>query len=450
MQDDGGTAQGLLERARRVMPGGVLGTSQVSDEVGFVPSSGSGAHVRSVEGHEWLDYTMGSGALVLGYQPAPVLEAIRAQAERLLHVYAYLNVPAIELAEVIVDAVPSADRLRFTASGAEATAYALRLARAQTGRDKVLKFEGAYHGFHDHAIHSFSRGGRAHPLATPNSAGIPASTTADVLVAGYNDLVSAQAVVDEYGDDLAAILVEPVQRIIEPEPGFLAGLHALADRCGAVLVFDEVVTGFRLGWGGAQERYGVLPDLTCLGKVIGGGLPLAAVCGTAELLDRCAPGADGYVYQSGTMNGHALAAAAGLATLRTLRDEDGFQRLEELGTALRSALTAVLDAHGAPARVVGVGSLWQVVFTREPVRSVADIWASDGAALLALHDAMVGHGVFVWRGNRSFVSTAHTLDDVRRTADVVDTILGQAGHRQGSDDVRRDAHAAAGAGLPGR
>lgn len=425
LQQQHRTLDQWLQAAAEVLPGGVLGTSTMPGDVALLPIAGDGCRARSVDGREYIDYTMGSGVLIHGYRPADVLTAINNQQGRLDHVYAYLNQPAIELAEEIVAAVPSADMVRFAASGGEATFYAMRLARAATGRSKVLKFEGAYHGFHDYAIQSFSSGSaEPYPTPKPNSAGIPASVTAEMLIAPYNDLARAREIATAHRDDLAAIIVEPIQRIIEPVDGFLAGLRELADSFGACLIFDEVVTGFRIGLDGAQGRYGVMPDLTTLGKIVGGGLPLAAVCGRRDIMQHCAPGhPENYAYQSGTMNGNPVAAAAGLAMIRSLRENPPYAQLADIGDRLRSGMQALLDEHGEQAQVVGTDSLWQVVFTDKPVVSVRDIWNSDSKRLLRFHDGLLKQQILVWRGNRSFVSTAHDDKAIAVTLEAADATL---------------------------
>lgn len=419
------TLEQWLDAAAAVLPGGVLGTSTMPAGLALLPVAGEGCRTRSIDGREYIDYTMGSGVLIHGYRPQNVLAAIGEQQGRIDHVYGYLNQPAIELAEEIVSALPSAEAVRFTASGGEATFYAMRLARAATGRSKVLKFEGAYHGFHDYAIQSFSSGSSdPYPAPKPNSAGIPPSVTAEMLVAPYNDLERTREIVEAHRADIAAIIVEPVQRIIEPVNGFLAGLRELADSVGACLIFDEVVTGFRLGLAGAQGRYGVTPDLTTLGKIIGGGLPLAAVCGRRDIMQHCAPGhPDNYAYQSGTMNGNAVAAAAGLAMIRSLRDNPPYERLNDIGNRIRNGMQALLDEHGERAQVVGTDSLWQVLFTDQPVVNVRDIWNSDGKRLLQFHDGLLERQILVWRGNRSFVSTAHDDDAIDATLEAADATL---------------------------
>lgn len=414
-----------LAAAADVLPGGVLGTSTMPAELAVFPVAGDGCRLRSADGAEYVDYTMGSGVLLHGYRRADALAAVGEQQGLLDHVYAYLNQPAVELAEELVASVPSMDMVRFAASGGEATFYAMRIARAATDRSKVLKFEGGYHGFHDYAIQSFSRGSaEPYPAPQPNSSGIPAAVTDQMLVAPFNDLETTRQIVREHGRDLAAIIVEPVQRIITPLPGFLEGLRELADEVGACLIFDEVVTGFRLGIGGAQERFGIHPDLTTLGKIIGGGLPLAAVGGRRDLMERCAPGhPDGYVYQSGTMNGSPVVAAAGLARVRELRSDPPYERLAHIGDTLRQGVQELLDAHGERAQVVGTDSLWQVVFSDAPITSVRDIWQSDVARLLKFHDGLMHHGVLVWRGNRSFVSTAHDDLAIATTLAATEAVL---------------------------
>lgn len=418
-------ARDWLDAAKQVLPGGVLGTSTMPADVAVVPIDADGCRVRSADGREYIDYTMGSGVLLHGYRPAHVLAAAREQQDRIEHFFGYLNQPAIELAEEIVALVPSAEMVRFAASGGEATFYAMRLARAATGRSKILKFEGGYHGFHDYAIHSFSRGAtEPFPTPEPNSAGIPAAVTNEVLVAPFNDAEVTESVVRAHAGELAAIIVEPIQRIIEPQEGFLERLRALADEIGACLIFDEVVTGFRIGLGGAQERYGVMPDITTLGKIVGGGLPLAAVCGRRDLIVRCAPWhPDHFAYQSGTMNGNPVAAASGLAMVRDLREAPPYSRLAEIGDQLRTQLTALLYDHGERAQVVGSDSLWQVVFTDQPITSVRDIWQSDGERLLRFHDGLLRNGVLVWRGNRSFISTAHDDEAIAITLEAADAAL---------------------------
>ncbi len=419
------SAADWMERAQLVLPGGVLGMGSLTTGSSLVPLSARGARITSADGNVYLDFTMGSGVLIHGYQPPYLASAIHRQAGRLTHVYGHLNVPAIRLAEMIVDAVPSAEMLRFAASGAEATQYAMRLARAHTGRPLILKFEGAYHGSHDYAVQSLSSGNPAgFPDPWPNSAGIPQSVTGQVLVAPFNDLESTSMIVDQYAEQLAGIIVEPVQRAIPPDSGFIKGLRALADRTGACLIFDEVVTMFRLAWGGAQELYGVRPDLTCVGKIIGGGLPMSAVCGPVSILARCGPRyGTGYVFQNGTTNGNPVAAVAGIATLERLRENPPYHQLAELTDKLRSGLCGVFAERGIPVQVVGTGSLWQIVVTDRPVRQAKDVWDADRRFVVAFQEALLDRLVFTLPENRAFTSTAHTDEDIAVTLEAASDAL---------------------------
>ena len=414
-----------MKKAQRVLPGGVLGMGALTAGSSLLPLSARGTRITSADGNVYLDYTMGSGVLIHGYQPPYLAAAIHGQASRLTHVYGHLNVPAIRLAEMIVDAVPSAEMLRFAASGAEATQYAMRLARAHTGRPLILKFEGAYHGSHDYATQSLSSGNPAgFPDPWPNSAGIPQPVTNQVLVAPFNDLERTSAIVDQHAERLAGIIVEPVQRAIPPQPGFLQGLRTLADRTGACLIFDEVVTMFRLAWGGAQEVYGVRPDLTCVGKIIGGGLPMSAVCGPESILARCGPRfGTGYVFQNGTTNGNPVAAVAGIATLEHLRENPPYQQLQELTDKLRNGLHGVFAERGIPVQVIGTGSMWQVVVTDQPIRQATDIWNADRGFVVAFQEALLDRLVFTLPENRAFTSTAHTDEDTAVTLEAASDAL---------------------------
>ena len=299
---------------------------------------GDGAYLVDHSGRELVDYLLSSGPLILGHNHPHVVEAIHRQLE-LGTTFHLASEPALALAERVIDLVPCAEQLRYCSTGSEATMFALRLARAATGRDAVLKFEGAFHGNHDAALMSLTP---TRPSAFPHpersSTGIPAAAEADVLIAPFNDLATAERIVSGHADRLAAIIVEPVQRVIPPAPGFLEGLRALCDRYGIVLVFDEVVTGFRLAPGGAQERFGVIPDVCALGKILGGGLPLAAVAGSIAVMQTAAGTGSTAAYVSGTLSGNPLAAAAGLATLDVLQQPDTYTRLDAMGERISRGL----------------------------------------------------------------------------------------------------------------
>ena len=307
--------------------------------------------------------------------------------------------------------MPCAERVRFTNTGSEATFHAIRLARAATGRDKVLKFEGAYHGHHDYAqLSTTPRSDPDFPLGEPDTDGIPAAVRELVLVAPYNDLEATRRIVAAQAADIAAIIVEPIQRIISPVPGFLDGLRQVADDFDIVLIFDEVVTGFRLGLGGAQEYFGVRPDLCTLGKVIGGGSPLGAVAGRAEIMDRCDPRRKGkadYVYQNGTLQGNPLSTAIALATIGELRKENAFHDLFQRCAVVREEIQKVLQRHDVPAICFGEGPLWHVLFTDKVPVTHRDVMAADKDALMRFDYEMIRNGLFVLPGNRRFVSLAH-------------------------------------------
>ncbi|MBI3980197.1 MAG: aspartate aminotransferase family protein [Chloroflexi bacterium] len=406
------------DRAARVFPGGTIGTYLIPDEVDFVVAGGKGSHISDVEGREYIDYVIGSGPLILGHAHPAVVEAIQRQAA--LGTQFYVSTPAaVELAEVMVGAIPCAEQVKFSSTGAEATFYALRLARAYTGRNKILKFEGAYHGHHDYAYLSvISKQAGNYPTPQPDTAGIPPSVLGEVLVAPYNDLATTARIVEEHRNELAAVIVEPFQRTIPPVPGFLEGLRAVTRQNGVLLVFDEVVTGFRLAWGGAQQHYGVVPDLAAYGKIIGGGLPLSAVAGPRDILELANPrraGRPGYVYFSGTLNGNPLAAAAGLAALHVLQQPGSYERLHEVGDRLRDGLAALVEQMEVDAQVVGVGPLVNVYFTSEPIVSYQSTQSSSAALRRAVTIELLRQGVHANLAAKLYLSLALSDADIDAT-----------------------------------
>jgi glutamate-1-semialdehyde 2,1-aminomutase len=391
----------------QAMPGGVLGTFVTPEDQPLVIERGAGARVYDTAGREYVDWVLGSGPLVLGHAHPDVVAAIEEQARRGTQFYA-MNTRALELAERIIDSVPCAQRVKFTSTGAEATFQALRLARAFTGREKILRFAGAYHGHHDYSM-------------VGSSAGIPDAVAGLVAVAAFNDPQSVADAFDSFGAEIAAVIVEPVQRIVPPRPGFLESLRELCDRAGALLVFDEVVTGFRLARGGAQARYGVTPDLATFGKVIGGGLPLAAVAGRADVLELANPRKqdDRYVYFSGTLNGNPLSAAAGLATLNVLDREDGYERLNELGATLRDRLEEVAASSLVPLQISGDGAMAGLIFAEGDPLDPATVAGADKAALRTLERELLQRGILVNLAAKFYVSVAHTPGDIDLTCDAV-------------------------------
>jgi glutamate-1-semialdehyde 2,1-aminomutase len=408
----------LRRRAQAVFGGGSLFMYDLPDEANVVIERGAGARAWDADGREWIDYHHGSGPLLVGHCHPEVLAAVRAQLERGSTFY-YLSRPSIELAERIVADVPCAEAVKLLSSGTEATHYALRIARVWTGRSKVLRFEGGLHGGNDYATHSTAPPRRSpYPRPIPDSDGIAAGTTSDVLVAEFDDLAGVEAVVADHGADLAAIIVEPMQRAFRPSPGFLEGLRRLATACGALLVFDEIVTGFRLARGGAQERYGVVPDLCTLGKAIGGGYPVAAVAGPRDVMAVTAGrrrGREPYAWVSGTLNGNPLGAAAGLATLDVLARPGVYPRLHELGQRLRDGLMAAGRAAGLPLWAVGDGPLCQVFFGEGEPRRYADVLASDGELRRRFGLELLRRGILNVPGEKLYLSLAHSDADLETT-----------------------------------
>ncbi|MCV2887875.1 aspartate aminotransferase family protein [Ruegeria aquimaris] len=396
-------------RARAVLPGGGFGN--------FDPSlfirEGQGSRVWDEDGKEYVDLLIGSGPMLLGHGHPEVLEAVAEQLPRGMTFFAN-NTAGVELAEEICRAVPCADQIRYVSSGGEADMYAIRLARAFTGRDRIVKFEGGYHGMSAEAQMSLAPARMVNfPQAVPDSAGIPESVRAEMLIAPFNDPDYIRSLLAEHGHLVAAIIVEPLQRIIPPEPGFLHLLREEADRYGIVLIFDEIVTGFRLAYGGAQELYGVRPDIATLGKIIGGGFPLAAIAGRADIMahfDKAAVGADKWLMQLGTLSGNPVAAVAGLKTMEILRREGQYDRLRDNGRRLMAMASAALAAQGVTHRVVGDPTLFEVVFTKGEVRDYRDVFSADTARAARFNKVLMQEGLFKSPG-KTYPSLALTEDD---------------------------------------
>jgi glutamate-1-semialdehyde 2,1-aminomutase len=415
----------LLERANRLLPGGVLGSHRSGTDLEFVVRKARGPYLWDTEGRRYLDYLLGSGPMLLGHAHPAVVEAVTRQLGRGT-TYMLLNEPILELAEELVRAVPCAEQVRFTSSGSEATFFALRVARAWRGRDKVMKFEGGFHGTHDYGLMSVGpRTPKAFPAATADSAGIPSTLEGEVLIAPYNDLATTEALLDAHHQELAAVIVEPYQRVIVPDRDFLHGLRRVTRRYGVPLVFDEIVTGFRLAYGGAQEYYGVVPDLAAFGKVLAGGFPLAAVCGPAELMrhfDPAREGAPDHVWQAGTLNGNPVAAVAGLATLAELRKPGTYERLFRTGSRLRTGLADAARRQGLSAQVSGEPPVFDILFTDEAVVDYRTTLTADRASIAAFNRECLRRGV-VKAVNKIYVSLAHSDTDVDATLDVFDQAL---------------------------
>ncbi len=413
------TRSALWQRARELIPGGVNSPVRAMKGVGLdeplFMRRGAGAEIEDVDGRRYVDWVMSWGPLIFGHADPETTAAVAAAARDGTSFGAPTE-REVELAAEIVDAVPSVEKVRLVSSGTEASMSAIRLARGFTRRDRILKFAGGYHGHADALLASAGSG--LATLGIPASPGVPTGAAADTIVCAYNDVDGVASAVARWGEGLACVIVEPVagnMGVVPPEPGFLEALRSLCDASGALLVFDEVITGFRIARGGAQERFGVNPDLTILGKIVGGGLPLAAFGGRTEVMDELAP--SGAVYQAGTLSGNPLATAAGLSVLRRLRDPAVYERLEQ--TAAR--LEAGLSPFG---RVQRVGPMLTLFAQDEPVGRVEDVTGSDRYAELFRH--LLGRGIYVAPSQYEawFVSTAHGEAEVERTVEAVGGFFG--------------------------
>ena len=401
-----------IARAREVLPAGGFGNFDPE----IIIARGEGSRVWDENGREYVDYLIGSGPMLLGHGHPEVMEAVLEQLPQGMTFFAN-NAKGIALAEAIVAAVPCCEQVRFVASGGEADMYAMRLARAYTGRSKILKFEGGYHGMSAEAQMSLAPETRVNfPQAVPDSAGIPRSVADQMLIAPFNDLAAVAALLAEH-DDVAAIILEPLQRIIPAEPGYLQGLRDLCDRHHVLLIFDEIVTGFRLAYGGAQERYGVIPDICTLGKIIGGGFPLAAVGARAKIMahfDKGQVGGDKWLMQLGTLSGNPVAAAAGLKTMEILRRDGAYAQLRATGKALQDMQPEALDQAGIAHQICGDETLFDLYFTARSCRDYRSASHDDPRMNAAYNAALRDHGVFKSPG-KLYPSLAITQDDLDLT-----------------------------------
>jgi glutamate-1-semialdehyde 2,1-aminomutase len=422
-------SEDLFARAQRVIPGGVNSPVRAFKAVGGTPlfiARAQGARVWDADGSAYVDYLGSWGPMILGHAHPAVVEAV-SRAARDGTSYGAPCAAEVELAERVTRLVPSIEKVRFVSSGTEATMSALRLARGFTGRRKILKLEGCYHGHADALL--VAAGSGVATLGIPGSPGVPEGTVADTVVAPYNDVAAAERAFAEHGGDLAAVIVEPVagnMGCVAPRDGYLQALRDLTQSHGAVLIFDEVITGFRVAPGGAQAVYEIQPDLTCLGKIVGGGLPVGAYGGRADIMDHIAP--DGPVYQAGTLSGNPLAMAAGAATLDVLQGTGIYPRLESLTGRLCAGLERAAVAAGVPVAVNRVASMFTVFFCRGPVTDYATARTADTAAFARFFHAMLDRGFYLPPAQleSAFVSLAHAESDIDATIAAARDVLGAA------------------------
>lgn len=408
----------IFRRSENLMPGGVSSPVRAFRAVGGIPpviDRGAGAYLWDVDGRQYIDYIGSWGPMILGHAHPAVIEAIKHTAERGTSFGAPTELEA-ELAEMVVQAVPSIEMVRFVSSGTEATMSALRLARGATGREKILKFAGGYHGHADSLL--VAAGSGAMTMGHPDSPGVTTATAATTLVVQYNDIDAVKRVFAENSGQVAAVIVEPVAAnmgVVVPEPGFLSDLRNVTRREGVLLIFDEVITGFRVAYGGAQQLYKVQPDLTCLGKILGGGLPVGAYGGSRILMEQVAP--SGPIYQAGTLSGNPLAMSAGIATLRELQHSDFYERLDRISKRLAETLSRL-------GHVNRVGSIFTFFCQEEPVRNYEEAKRSDVTAFAHLFHQMLSRGIYIAPSQFEawFVSAAHTDADIESTIQVIEEL----------------------------
>ena len=415
----------LLEKAARYLPGGTLGNISLQEDHNFLVKEGRGSRVWDVSGNEYVDWLMGSGPMVLGHAHPAVVEAVIKAAEQGSTFFA-TNEKAVLLAEALVQAIPCAEQVRFTTSGTDACFQAMRVARAYKGREKVLKFEGGYHGTSDYAFMSVWPGAAEEfPQSVPGSGGIPKAIQELMLIAPFNDLETTESIIQAHHDELAAVIVEPLQRVLAPKPGFLQGLRDLTVRHDIPLIFDEVVTGFRLAYGGAQEFYGVTPDLCTVGKIMGGGYPLAALVGRADILsvyDRTVVDSETYINQTGTLNGNPIACAAGLATLGVLSQPGTYEGLRSTGGKVRQALMQACAENGVTVQMCGEDAVFDIYFSDKPVVNYRDGLSADGDMMRRFNSGLLEQGIL--KGPQKFyTSVAHTEEDVERTISAFEAVI---------------------------
>ncbi len=403
----------LVAEAKKVLPGGSFGNMPAE----VILAAGKGGHIWDENGREYIDYLLGSGPMFIGHAHPEVTKAVQTQVETGSTFFGN-NRHGIALAQAIVDAVPCAEQVRFVCTGTEADLYAMRAVRAFRKRDKILKFEGGYHGMSDWALMSMAPKNPGNfPRAIPDSAGIPKSVADEMLIAAFNDVDMVESLIREHKDELAGVIVEPFQRLLPPAPGFLQALRRITAEHGIPLIFDEVVTGFRFAYGGAQEYYGVTPDLCTLGKIVGGGYALAAIAGRADIMrhfDKLEVPEEDFLFQVGTLSGNPIAAVAGLATQNVLKQPGAYEQVFRTGRTLMSALSEILGKAGIKATVVGEPPLFDVLFTDHKLNDYRDTLKGDKAIAAQFNKLLRERGLMKGE-SKYYVSLAHTQADIDHT-----------------------------------
>lgn len=428
----------LFTRAQNLMPGGVNSPVRAFESVGLNPvfiKKASGSKIYDVDDNEYIDYVGSWGPLILGHSHPQVVEAICQAAQRGTS-YGAPCEGEIELAQLISEAIPSIDRVRMVNSGTEATMSAIRLARAYTGRSKIVKFEGCYHGHADAFL--LKAGSGLLTAGIPSSPGVPEAVVQDTLVARFNDLDSVKKLYQEWGREIAAVIVEPVagnMGLVLAEPEFLQGLRSITELNGSLLIFDEVITGFRVCYGGFQNYSNITPDLTTLGKIIGGGLPVGAYGGRKEIMERVAPSGD--VYQAGTLSGNPLAMAAGAATLKILKDNDWYDRLEVISYVLTTQIKTAFEEHDLYYTINRLGSMFCIFFTENDVDNYEAVMSCDTQKYAQFYRELLKEGVYLppAQFEVSFLSCAHNLEDIDKTIAAVNRALDRIA--QGGESIEQ-------------
>lgn len=425
------------ERAKKVMPGGVSSPVRTYESVGHPAvymDEGKGSRIKDIDGNEYIDYVMSWGPLLLGHANEHVVDSLKIVAEKGTS-FGASHVTEAGLAELVVDRVPSIEVVRMVNSGTEATMSALRLARGFTGRDKIVKMEGCYHGHGDSLL--IRAGSGVATLGLPDSPGVPGSIAQNTLTVPYNDLDSLQKAFDEYGDEIAGVILEPVtgnMGVVTPGEGFLEGVRDITNQYGSLLIFDEVMSGFRVDYNSAQGHYGVTPDLTCLGKVIGGGLPVGAYGGRADIMQQIAP--DGPIYQAGTLSGNPLAMTAGLETLRQV-NESSYETFSARAAQLEEGLNRAAAKHGIPHQINRAGAMIGLFFTDEPVVDFASAKKSDLGMFARYFRGMMAEGISLPPSQFEglFLSTEHSEEDIDKTIEAADRVFASlAANKEHGDD----------------